>query len=475
MAAYIEVDVTVTVMRPTGQSVVESGDTLVRYYFAAPDRWSRFSDATLGGRLSDIANRMYSDVNVRRRAAEPSEQTFMKVKGVRARVLTPDEVNTWPWVSIEAPAWEPSPAVVVNGDGSYSQVSALELGNAVPAELPVVRLDGILPALLDRQLPACVGAYQEAYPSFREPRPLDQSSAFVWGAAVLFVCVLDRLAAGGEFADPFATIGLMIDWLAEDGVAPRESIESARQIFKKMMEYNVFRPHDTLAQFSYERAWSIRYSDIPLETPTAFAGFVRCLAGCQPSLRAFDIEEPARSARAIGPVSPVFARIDAFNKRVVLPAFAEMRETLERKGLRVAVSQDGAFGDPFLETFFREIHPHARFVGELATPASATAKATEYLGHTLLVMDADPPPNRYAGKYFETMMFVAGSDESIAAAPFVIYHMRFDNKLHGFRHRYDDSRPYEPIESLDKYAIQNHFLKSYDFYKLHAKSDVRPW
>src|SRR5262249_6496973 len=133
----------------------------------------------------------------------------------------------------------------------------------------------------------------------------------------------------------------------------------------------------------------------------------------------------------------------------------------------------------FLQSFYHEIHPSPRYARELeTTPPSAdevAAGRARYLGHTIVAIDPEPDASRYAGKFFETIVFVVGPDETVAASPFVLYHMRFDNKLHGFAHRFDNSQAFEPVETIDKYAIQNHFLGAYDFFKMHARGSERPW
>jgi hypothetical protein len=479
MAAFLEVEFTVTLMRltPSGD-YVESGDRMFNYYFAVPDAWASLPDQALQSRAFAAAGRMYADTNQRLRAAEPSDPNYLHVKSTRTRVLPPDEASSWPWISANPPVWEPSACFVVHGDGSYDRVNPLELGNAVPAERDRVRLDRVLPGLVSKNLPACSAVYAQLYDQFHDPRPLDERSRTVWGMAVLFLVVLDRLATGGEYPDPFGTLDRMISWLAEGGEAAREDVTGAQQIYRKMLEYHIYRPNAPLHDFIYERAWFVRYSDLEMGKPSAFQGFIHCLASCRETLGRFEFDDPFAAAAA--PRSRIYEKIDAFNKTALLPAFDEIRATLERHGKRVVVAEDDQLGDEFLESLYHEIYPSPRFARELATGTPSdediAAGRARFLGHTLVAIDPEQPgESPYAGKYFETVVFVVGPNETVAASPFVVYHMRFDDKLHGFDHRFDKDQASQPVETVDKYAVQNHFLGAYDFFKIHARSAERPW
>src|SRR5262245_5779132 len=102
MATFVEAELTVTLMRltPNGD-YVESGDRSYRYYFAAPDAWARLSDAALQAHAKTAADRIYAETNARLRAAEPNDLNYLAVLSSRARVLTPDEATSWPWLSTD--------------------------------------------------------------------------------------------------------------------------------------------------------------------------------------------------------------------------------------------------------------------------------------------------------------------------------------------------------------------------------------
>ena len=125
MTAYFEVDFTVTLARPTGPDThAESGDRVYTYYFAVPDAWTYLIDDELQLRVFDVAERMYVQLNAQLRAAEPASPTFLKVKSTRARMLSAAEVAAQPWrTSTATPAWERSPTVTVNPDGSFRRAT----------------------------------------------------------------------------------------------------------------------------------------------------------------------------------------------------------------------------------------------------------------------------------------------------------------------------------------------------------------
>jgi hypothetical protein len=482
MAAFLEVEFTVTLMRLTELGYVESGDRAFPYYFVAPDAWANLPDETLQTYAFGVAERIYEEIGRAFKIAEPGDPNYIKVLRTRARVLGADEVAARPWLTADRPIWDARTSIAVNADGSYTRLAPADLADSAPAERNHVRIDRVLPALCAKQLPTCSAVYAQLYEQFHDPRPLDEQARAVWGAAVLFFCVLDRLASGGEYADPMATVEEMITWLAEGGEVPRETVENARQIYRKLFEYNVYRPNDTLFQMVYERAWYVRYSEYDPATPSAFQGFIHCLTGCRDALYNFDFDDPRRAAAPVAaapPRSVVYEKIDAFTRGVVLPAFEEIRATLERHGKRVIISEDEQFGDEMLEGFFHFMHPTRRYARELATSpadeAEVAAGRAQYLGYSLVAVDPEQYESRFAGKFFETIMLTVGPNDAVYAAPFLMYHMKFDNKLHGFAHRFDNNREHVDVESIDKYMIQNHFLGAYDFFKIHARSDERPW
>jgi hypothetical protein len=90
-------------------------------------------------------------------------------------------------------------------------------------------------------------------------------------------------------------------------------------------------------------------------------------------------------------------------------------------------------------------------------------------GPALVISNTARPPGISAiGGHYVVAPFYVGE---LYVSPGVIFWMRFNNKLHVFDHRYDDSRAQFPIGEVTRHDIQNHVLRSFDFYKLCAFSD----
>ena len=81
--------------------------------------------------------------------------------------------------------------------------------------------------------------------------------------------------------------------------------------------------------------------------------------------------------------------------------------------------------------------------------------------------------SRLAGRYVSTAFYRAQDDE-VYASPGVLFWMRFNNKLHAFDHRYDNSVEHHRIEEVKRSQVLNHILSSFDFYKMYAFSE-RPF
>lgn len=96
-------------------------------------------------------------------------------------------------------------------------------------------------------------------------------------------------------------------------------------------------------------------------------------------------------------------------------------------------------------------------------------------GPSLVITNRHAPPDvsRLAGRYVMTTCYEL-DDGRAFASPTVLFWMRFNNKLHVFNHRYDDSIEYHDVQSITRPHVLNHILRSFDFYKLYALSD-RPF
>ncbi len=126
MPHYCTVAFTDTLMAPDNDLGihVQSGDRHSSFYFRIPDGWATGTDAELQQKIFGVAQRMYADLNAGFRAAEPSDASYMLVKGTHAAALDAASAEAKPWLAAPNPAvWEPTPCVVVNGDGSYTKVA----------------------------------------------------------------------------------------------------------------------------------------------------------------------------------------------------------------------------------------------------------------------------------------------------------------------------------------------------------------
>jgi hypothetical protein len=299
MPTYLEVELVVTLMRLTEMEIyVESGDMPLTYYFAAPDAWAGLPDAGLRQRVYDAAQKMYADLNRQFRAAEPHDPNYLRVKSARATILTPEQVETRPWTAARPPArWEPTPCVVVNADCSYSKVAPAQFAAAAPSERDVMRLDRVLPVLISKHLPNCVAAYRRLCPTLGDARPLSDRDLFVLGAAVLFLCVLDRLRPDKNYPQPLVTVGEMVGWLAEDSADLRGELAEAKQVFTRMLAAGAFGPGGGLSERIFRSAWGLYYPGAEPVAASAFRGFIEGLVGRQDNLFAFDFTYPVRERR----------------------------------------------------------------------------------------------------------------------------------------------------------------------------------
>jgi hypothetical protein len=103
---------------------VQSGDHHSTFYFRLPAAWATQPDAELQQNIFAVAKQMYVDLNAGFRAAEPDDISYMLVKDTHAQKLDDAAAEAKPWLAAPNPAaWESTPCVVVNDDGSYSKVA----------------------------------------------------------------------------------------------------------------------------------------------------------------------------------------------------------------------------------------------------------------------------------------------------------------------------------------------------------------
>ncbi len=81
-------------------------------------------DPELQQRIFGVAQQMYADLNAGFRAAEPSDSSYLLVKGTHGERLDAAAAAAQPWLAAPNPAvWEPTPCIAVKDDGSYEKVA----------------------------------------------------------------------------------------------------------------------------------------------------------------------------------------------------------------------------------------------------------------------------------------------------------------------------------------------------------------
>ena len=161
----------------------------------------------------------------------------------------------------------------------------------------MIRLDRVLPTLVSKHLPTCAEAYRQLCRSLGDRRPLSDRDLFVLGAAVLFVCVLDRLRADKSYPHPLETVGEMIGWLTEESGDVRRELVEAKQVFHGMLASGVFGPEGDLSEKIFQGAWRIYYPESEPVVASAFRGFIYGLVSRQSNLFDFDFTYPVRERR----------------------------------------------------------------------------------------------------------------------------------------------------------------------------------
>jgi hypothetical protein len=97
------------------------------YYLSVPDSWAQLSDQELQERSARVAWSMYSDLNDMFHRNEPDDLSSLRVLSILAKPMTTEEEAQKPWLTAGPPAaWEWTPCVAVNEDGSYRKVDPRE-------------------------------------------------------------------------------------------------------------------------------------------------------------------------------------------------------------------------------------------------------------------------------------------------------------------------------------------------------------
>ncbi len=124
MSQYCAVELIDTLMRFKDDAYLQSGDRYSYYCFRVPDAWH---GDILQEKVFAVAEKMYVEFNTTFRANEPNDPNYLKVLKTQAFPLTPEQVATQVWRNAPVPsAWEWTPCVSVNADGTYQRVAPSE-------------------------------------------------------------------------------------------------------------------------------------------------------------------------------------------------------------------------------------------------------------------------------------------------------------------------------------------------------------
>jgi hypothetical protein len=148
------------------------------------------------------------------------------------------------------------------------------------------------------------------------------------------------------------------------------------------------------------------------------------------------------------------AKIAVFEDSIVLPALAEVTAA---PALNRDFAADLVVKRPLADAQSEEL------LGNLA------ATFRRRTGPSLVLTDRNPPPRIAAigGRYAMSVLYDAQGDE-VYASPGVMFWMAFNNKLHGFAHRYDNAIGRHRVEDLTRKHVLDHLLGSVSFFKLYA-------
>jgi hypothetical protein len=189
---------------------------------------------------------------------------------------------------------------------------------------------------------------------------------------------------------------------------------------------------------------------------------------------------PKRAGAAHGATARSVERIADFHRTLVLPAFEEIERSprMAAKGRTLRHVFALETGDPTTDDALAMLHSKRRSL--VALPRTPEAEqAGEWVGPTLIIAEAAATRaalgHPQAGIYYSSVLFRITEAGRIFVSPFVFFWMRFDDKMHGFAHRYDNDIADHPIEDVTRAQIINHALGSITFFDMHAMSTTKPW
>lgn len=148
------------------------------------------------------------------------------------------------------------------------------------------------------------------------------------------------------------------------------------------------------------------------------------------------------------------AKIAVFEDSIVLPALTEVTTST---GVQRDYEADLVLKRPLADAQSEEL---------LKNLAATFRKR---VGPSLVLKDRKAPPGIAAigGRYAMSVLYEVVGDE-VYASPGVMFWMAFNNKLHGFAHRYDNSIARHRLQDINRPHVLNHLLGSLSFYKINA-------
>lgn len=148
------------------------------------------------------------------------------------------------------------------------------------------------------------------------------------------------------------------------------------------------------------------------------------------------------------------AKIAVFEDSIVLPALTEVTAS---PALARDFVADLVVKRPLADAASEEL---------LASISATFRKRT---GSSLLLTDRNRPNGiaTIGGRYAMSVLYDVQGDE-VYASPGVMFWMAFNNKLHGFAHRYDNAIARHRVEEITRLQVLNHVLNSVTFHKMYA-------
>jgi len=174
-------------------------------------------------------------------------------------------------------------------------------------------------------------------------------------------------------------------------------------------------------------------------------------------------------------------KIEHFDQEVLVPAYQEIQGALEKRGDKVTILPGYTGETVDLTDFMMHVMnagcPNLDLLfDDFPTDEDIATGEEEYLGQSLFVVRKGVEPNKDGrGKFLVSNRLLLAPGDEVFTSPRVIYHMAFNGRFHIFEHRYDPNLANHRVEDVTREHILNHFLDSFDFFKMHANDSEPPW